>query len=43
MPKFILTLIFICITSQMWSQPPSQQQLEERKAKIQEEIREKEA
>lgn len=42
MPKFILTLIFICITSQMWSQPPSQQQLEERKAKIQEEIREKE-
>ena len=43
MPKFILTLIFICISSQMWSQPPSQQQLEERKAKIQEEIREKEA
>jgi septal ring factor EnvC (AmiA/AmiB activator) len=42
MPKFILTLIFICITSQMWSQPPSQQQLEERKAKIQQEIREKE-
>lgn len=42
MPKFILTLIFICITSQMWSQPPSQQQLEERKAKIQAEIREKE-
>ena len=43
MPKFILTLIFICISSQLWSQPPSQQQLEERKAKIQEEIREKEA
>ena len=43
MPKFILTLIFICFSSQMWSQPPSQQQLEERKAKIQEEIREKEA
>ena len=42
MPKFILTLIFICITSQMWSQSPSQQQLEERKAKIQQEIREKE-
>lgn len=42
MPKFILSLIFICFASQMWGQPPSQQQLEERKAKIQEEIREKE-
>jgi septal ring factor EnvC (AmiA/AmiB activator) len=42
MPKFILSLIFICFASQMWSQQPSQQQLEERKAKIQEEIREKE-
>lgn len=42
MPKFILSLIFICFATQMWSQPPSQQQLEERKAKIQEEIREKE-
>ena len=27
----------------MWSQPPTQEQLEERKAKIQMEIREKEA
>jgi murein hydrolase activator len=43
MPKFILSLIFICFASQMWSQPLTQQQLEERKAKIQEEIREKEA
>jgi septal ring factor EnvC (AmiA/AmiB activator) len=32
----------MCFATQMWSQPPSQQQLEERKAKIQEEIREKE-
>lgn len=42
MPKFILSLLFFCFATQMWSQPPSQQQLEDRKAKIQEEIREKE-
>jgi septal ring factor EnvC (AmiA/AmiB activator) len=44
MPKFILSLVFFCFAIQMWSQPASQQErLEERKAKIQEEIREKEA
>ena len=44
MPKFILSLVFFCFAIQMWSQPESQQErLEERKAKIQEEIREKEA
>jgi septal ring factor EnvC (AmiA/AmiB activator) len=42
MPKFILSLIFICMTSQMWSQEDQQQKLEQRKAQIQEEIRENE-
>jgi len=43
MPKFPLTiLLFICFTIKMWSQPPTQEQLEERKAKIQLEIQEKE-
>lgn len=43
MPKLILTvLLFFCFTIKMWSQPPTQQQLEERKAKIQMEIQEKE-
>ena len=42
MPKFLLTaLLFFCFTSTMWSQP-TQEQLEERKAKIQMEIQEKE-
>lgn len=43
MPKFLLTLlVFFCFTLKMWSQPPTQEQLEERKAKIQLEIQEKE-
>ena len=43
MPRFLLTiLLFFCFTIKMWSQPPTQEQLEERKAKIQLEIQEKE-
>lgn len=43
MPKSLLTLlIFFCFTIKMWSQQPTQEQLEERKAKIQLEIQEKE-
>lgn len=43
MPRFFLSLLFLCFTLPMWSQPPTQEQLEERKAKIQQEILEKEA
>ncbi len=43
MPKFLFTLIvFFCFTIKMWSQPPTQEDLENRKAKIQLEIQEKE-
>lgn len=42
MPKFILSLIFILMVSQMWSQEDQQQKLEQRKAQIQQEIRENE-
>ncbi|WP_309614293.1 peptidoglycan DD-metalloendopeptidase family protein [Flavobacterium sp.] len=42
MPKLFFSLLFFCFTIQMWSQPPTQEQLEERKAKIQLEIQEKE-
>ena len=42
MPRKLLLLLFICIASLAWSQPPTQEQLEARKAKIQEEIFEKE-
>lgn len=43
MPKFLLSIaVFFCLTLKMWSQPPTQQQLEDRKAKIQLEIQEKE-
>ena len=42
MPKLFLSLLFFCFSIQMWSQPPTQEQLEERKAKIQLEIQEKE-
>jgi septal ring factor EnvC (AmiA/AmiB activator) len=42
MPKLIITLLFFCCTIQMHSQPPTQEELEERKAKIQLEIQEKE-
>ncbi len=43
MPKSFLTLlVFFCFTLKMWSQPPTQEELENRKAKIQMEIQEKE-
>ncbi len=42
MPKFLLSLIFISLTSLAWSQSTQQEKLEERKAQIQKEIRENE-
>jgi murein hydrolase activator len=42
MPKFILSLLFICLTSVLWSQDSQQEKLEQRKAQIQREIRENE-
>ena len=42
MPKFILSLIFLLITSFSWSQITQQEKLEQRKAQILREIREKE-
>lgn len=42
MPKLFLSLLFFCFAIQMSGQPPTQEQLEERKAKIQLEIQEKE-
>ncbi|MFE3848329.1 murein hydrolase activator EnvC family protein [Flavobacterium sp. LB3P45] len=42
MPKFLLSLIFICTTSLLWSQESQQEKLEARKAQIQKEIRENE-
>lgn len=38
MPKSLLSLLLICITSIMWSQPSQQEKLEARKAQIQKEI-----
>jgi len=38
MPKFLLSLIFLCITSLMWGQDSQQEKLEQRKAQIQQEI-----
>lgn len=42
MPKYFLSLLFICMTSMMWSQSSQQEKLEQRKAEIQREIRENE-
>lgn len=42
MPKFILSLIFLLITTFSWSQMSQQEKLEQRKAQILREIREKE-
>lgn len=42
MPKFLLSLLFICLTSVSWSQSSQQEKLEQRKAEIQKEIRENE-
>ncbi len=41
MPKFLLSLIFLCLTSVMWSQS-QQEKLEQRKAQIQQEIKDNE-
>ncbi|WNM19703.1 murein hydrolase activator EnvC family protein [Flavobacterium capsici] len=41
MIKKIVYIFFLCLTSMAWSQPTKQEQLEERKAKIQQEIQEK--
>ena len=43
MSKFLLSLIFLCLTSLLWSQDSQQEKLEARKAQIQKEIRENEA
>ena len=42
MPKFFFCLLFFCLATPMWSQPPTQEELEQRKIKIQLEIKEKE-
>lgn len=42
MPKFLISLLFICMTSVLWSQSSQQEKLEKRKAEIQKEIRENE-
>ncbi|TWI01240.1 septal ring factor EnvC (AmiA/AmiB activator) [Flavobacterium tiangeerense] len=42
MPKYILSLICICMTSILWSQESQQEKLEQRKAQIQKEIKENE-
>lgn len=42
MPKFLLSLIFICATTFMWAQDSQQEKLEQRKAQIQQEIRDNE-
>ena len=40
MPKFLISLFFICMTSLVWGQDSQQEKLEQRKAQIQQEIRE---
>ncbi|RZJ50264.1 MAG: peptidase M23 [Flavobacterium sp.] len=42
MPKFLLSLILICATTIMWGQDSQQEKLEQRKAQIQQEIRDNE-
>lgn len=42
MSKYILSLLFFCLTSVIWSQESQQEKLEQRKAQIQREIRENE-
>ena len=42
MPKFFLSLLFLCMTSALWSQSSQQEKLEQRKAQIQQEIRDNE-
>lgn len=43
MPKFLVPLLFLLLTSFSWSQPTQQEKLEQRKAEILKEISEKEA
>jgi septal ring factor EnvC (AmiA/AmiB activator) len=42
MSKFLLSLFFVCATSLVWSQDSQQEKLEQRKAQIQQEIKENE-
>jgi septal ring factor EnvC (AmiA/AmiB activator) len=42
MPKFLLSLLFVCSASLVWSQDSQQEKLEQRKAQIQQEIKENE-
>ncbi len=42
MPKFLLSLLFVCTTTMVWSQDAQQEKLEQRKAQIQQEIKENE-
>lgn len=42
MPKFLLSILFICLTSLVWGQESQQEKLEQRKAQILQEIRENE-
>ena len=41
MQRIFFCLLFFCFATPMWSQPPTQEELEQRKAKIQQEILEK--
>ncbi|MDI9256149.1 murein hydrolase activator EnvC family protein [Flavobacterium sedimenticola] len=41
MSKLLYSLLFFCFALPLWSQPPTQEELEQRKAKIQQEILEK--
>lgn len=42
MPKFLLSVFFLCLTSLVWGQESQQEKLEQRKAQILQEIRENE-
>ncbi|MDQ1168133.1 murein hydrolase activator EnvC [Flavobacterium sp. SORGH_AS_0622] len=42
MPKFLLSLVLICATTFIWAQDSQQEKLEQRKAQIQQEIRDNE-
>ena len=42
MNRILFCILFFCFAAPLWSQPTTQEQLEERKAKIQQEIHEKE-
>ncbi|MCZ8229991.1 peptidoglycan DD-metalloendopeptidase family protein [Flavobacterium sp.] len=43
MPKFLLSIFFLCLTSLVWGQESQQEKLEQRKAQILQEIRENES